>query len=61
MLEMPRGALAKQAVTARHHRVASLSRGGVPEALARRIANLAFAEGRARHRPGGGSREKAGQ
>ncbi|MDI1345802.1 MAG: NAD-glutamate dehydrogenase [Pseudolabrys sp.] len=36
------GALSTQGLAARDHRVASLSRGGVPEALARRIANLAL-------------------
>jgi glutamate dehydrogenase len=36
------GALSKEAVAGRDHRVASLSRAGVPEALARKIANLAL-------------------
>ena len=39
----------------------SSRKAGVPEALARRIASLAGAQGRARHRAGGGPRREAGR
>ncbi len=44
--------LPKPAAAARDARLAELVRAGVPEALARRLANLAAAQGRARYRPG---------
>ena len=53
------GALSKPALAARDARVAELAKAGVPEALARRIASLPRAEGRARHRAGGGPRARS--
>ena len=45
-------ALSKPAAAARAARAAELAKAGVPEALARRIASLSGAHGRARHRAG---------